>query len=85
MALSVRAKDVEADARRLAARRNTSVTGAIRMALKNELANDDDHRAEELERYMAGIREIQDRVAPYVRKDVTEDDIMGWDENGLPT
>ncbi len=85
MALSVRAKDVEAAARQLADRRGTSVTGALRLALTNELARDAHAEQADYEKFMAGIREIQERVAKIPDSGLTEDEIMGWDESGLPT
>lgn len=81
----MRAKDVEDDARTLARRRRTSVTGALRIALKNELARDGDAEKESYAAFKARIRAIQDRVALIPDSGLTEDEIMGWDENGLPT
>ena len=85
MAMSIRKQSVEAKARTLADRRGITMTGAIEQALDNEIARDEDVKEERRRRMRAAVREIQDRVAALPDSGLTEDEIMGWDENGLPT
>jgi len=86
MALSIKDSETEKLVRTLAERRGTGVTGAIRLAVANELARDDEARAAEKERRLRAIREIQRRFAALpVTDDRSPDEIIGYDENGLPT
>lgn len=85
MALSIRKQSVELKARALAARRGLTMTGAIEQALDHELARDEGEKEERRRRARAIVREIQDAVAALPDSGLTEDEIMGWDENGLPT
>jgi antitoxin VapB len=81
MGLSVKDSETERLVRELAARRRTGVTGAIKLAVSNELARD----KADIERRMAAIAEIQKQVAklPVLMSD---DEVDAWmyDENGLP-
>ncbi len=85
MALSIKDPEAEALIRRLAEIRKTTLTGAIRLAVNNELARDDAARQAEVERKRKAIREIQERFAqlPVTDPTVNADDWM-YDENGLP-
>lgn len=85
MALSIRKQSVELKARALADRRGLTMTGAIEEALDNELARDEGEKEERRRRARAIVREIQEAVAAMPDSGLTEDEIMGWDENGLPT
>ncbi len=85
MALSIRKQSVETKARALADRRGISMTGAIELALDRELAREDAERETEFQRVWAEVRRIQDAYAALPSSGLTEQDIMGWDENGLPT
>jgi antitoxin VapB len=85
MAFSIRNERVEEKARRYAARHHTTLTGALELALDAAIARDADLRAEEYRRWKAEIRDIQAEVAKIPDSGRTEQDIMGWDENGLPT
>ena len=85
MALSIRKQSVETKARQLAVRRGLSMTGAIEQALDNELARDEHNKEAEFERVWQGVREIQVAYAAARPNGLTEQDIMGWDEDGLPT
>lgn len=85
MALSIRKQSVELKARTLADRRGMTMTGVIEQALDNELLRDDEAKEERRRRAWAVVREVQDAVAAMPDNGLTEDQIMGWDENGLPT
>ncbi len=86
MGLSIKNDAVEAMIRDLAARRGVSMTEALRQALEAELAREEADRA-------ARIAEKRKRVAETVARlralpvldDRSPDEILGYDENGLPT
>jgi antitoxin VapB len=84
MGLSIKDPETEALARKLAAHRGISLTSAIRGALTESLANDNQLREAEIERRRAAIKEIQGQVAklPILNPHVNADDWM-YDENGL--
>jgi hypothetical protein len=65
MGLNIKNEEVVALVRRLAARRGTDMTDAIRQAVTRELAADE----EVVEQRLRAIREIQDRVAALPRLD----------------
>ena len=86
MALSIKNMEVEQLARELARRRRVSVTEAIRQSLEREVArerlvprpNDSD--------LLTKLREISDRAGRIPRiSDMTDDEILGYDELGIPT
>lgn len=84
MALSVKDPETDAMVRKLARRRRTSFTGAIRLAVSNELAKDD-RPAKDPETFRAIVAELQAEWAGMpVLDDRTADEILGYDENGLP-
>jgi hypothetical protein len=85
MAFSIRNQQVEKKARAYAATRGASLTGALEMALDLALAHERHERDEAYNEWKAAIREIQKKVAQSPATGLTEQDIMGWDENGLPT
>ncbi len=84
MALSI--KDMETDAlvRELARRKNLSFTGAIRLAVGNELERDNGHSTQERERKIAAVREIQARWRAFPPLDLKAVDDEMYDEHGLP-
>ena len=85
MALSIKDEELDRKVRRLAALRGTSFTGALRLAVDNELARDgvDPERAARIDK---AVREAQAwfRAGP-IDRSMTEDEILGYDENGIPT
>lgn len=85
MALSIRKQSVETKARHLASRRGLTMTGAIEQALDNELARDEASIEAELQKMIAMLRENSRAYMAAPSTGLTEQDIMGWDENGLPT
>jgi antitoxin VapB len=85
MALSIKDKETEALARRLAARTGESLTVATRRALEDRLRRlgDDDRRKADLLDDLAAIRR---RVSALPELDTrSPEEIIGYDENGLPT
>jgi hypothetical protein len=84
MALSIRKQSVEHKARDLAARRGLSMTGAIEQALDNELARDEARFETEVRETIAMLRENSRVYMAAPSTGLTEQDIMGWDEDGLP-
>jgi antitoxin VapB len=84
MALSIKDKETEALARRLAQRTGESLTVATRRALEDRLRRlGDDQKKAALLEDLAGIRR---RVGALPRFDErSADEIIGYDENGLPT
>lgn len=88
MALSIKNREVEALARELARLSGKPITEAVRDGLRREVERakviaaatpkDDDY----VERIMAIGRKV---AAMPVLDDRTPDEILGYDENGLPT
>ena len=85
MALSIRKQSVETKARQVAARHGLTMTGAIERALDNEIARDEADFETELQETIAMLRENSRAYMAAPSTGLTEQDIMGWDENGLPT
>jgi antitoxin VapB len=86
MALSIRDPDTDRLARELAKLTGESMTGAIRVALEQRLAREKRRREADLERRRARINAIVERVAKLpVLDDRSPEEILGYDENGLPT
>ena len=88
MALSIKDNETDALVRRLAAARKLSYTGAIKLAVSNELAREDSagKRSEaEIDKMWAAIRDIQAQWSAIPDK-MTAEEIDDWmyDENGLP-
>ena len=85
MALSIRDPHTDRLARELAALTGESMTEAIRTALAERLARTRSAREDELARLIADVRAIQERVARLpVLDDRPDDEILGYDEDGLP-
>lgn len=84
MALSIKDDETDALVRELARRKKLSFTGAIRLAVSNELDRSDDAREAEHERKRAVVRELQERWRAYPPLDLKAIDEEMYDENGLP-
>jgi len=84
--MSVLIKDADADRaiRRLAARTGETLTEAVRIAADERFARLPKSKGridrEELERVLARIRSY-----PTANEHLTDDEIIGYDENGLPS
>ena len=88
MALSIKDEETDALVRRLARARRLSYTGAIKLAVSNELAkeapNPKGSEADQARR-RAAVREIQERWAQLPDR-MTAEEVDAWmyDEHGLP-
>lgn len=79
--MNIKDPEVHRMARELAARRRTTATGAVRQALIEALARDDEARADRAgtaERLLAIAAEARSVGGPYL----TDEDL--YDERGLP-
>ena len=91
MAFSIRNSRVEEKARSYAAQQGTTLTGALELALDKALhvperrPFDDPEREAAFQEWYRPIREASERIGALPDTGPTEQDIMGWDENGLPT
>lgn len=85
MALSIRDPETDRLARELAALTGESMTKAIRTALEERLARAKRRREAEIERKRAAIDAIVERFSKLpVLDDRSPDEIIGYDEHGLP-
>lgn len=85
MALSIKNEELDQRIRKLAELTGKSLTSSLRIAVDNEIARHEGKKAKDLEAIRARVRAIQERVASYPRSDLTDDEILGYDENGLPS
>lgn len=87
MALSIKNDEVERLARQLAARRRISITEAIRQSLEREAATPDAAALPaEKKRLFDELMEIAERAGTIPQtSDMTDDEILGYDEFGAPT
>jgi antitoxin VapB len=82
MALSIKDPETDRLARELAKATGESITEAIRAALRERLERERRRRRAEI---AAGIRRIQERLARLpVRDPRPADEILGYDQHGLP-
>jgi antitoxin VapB len=85
MAISIKSPEADHLARQLAATTGESITVAITIAIRERLAREERKR-ESKRLLLADIMAIADHCASLpVLDSRTEDEIMGWDENGLPS
>ena len=86
MALSIKNMEVEQLARELARRRRVSVTEAIRQSLEREVARERLVQQPKESDLLTKLREISDQAGRIPRiSDMTDDEILGYDELGIPT
>ena len=86
MALSIKNERAEELVRTLAQREGISMTRAIVLAVDNELKRKDTVTDAEKKRRRAAIRAIQARIAKQnIDWSLSDDEILGYDEDGLPT
>jgi antitoxin VapB len=84
MALSIKSIETEHLAREIAARTGESLTGAIQKALEERLERLNSNRRSQA--LAAQIDDILQRVDEMPDLDArTPDEIIGYDENGLPS
>ena len=83
MALSIKNAETERLARQLAKTTGESLTEAVTEALRERLARATGRR--DPKRFMEEIHEIQGRVAALpVLESGTDEELIGYDEHGLP-
>ena len=81
MALSIKTEEADRLARELAAATGESLTEAVTQALRERL-----ERVQSRDDYLDRIRRLQDEYASHPVVDPrTPDEIIGYDEFGLPT
>lgn len=86
MALSIRDPETDRLARELAALTGETMTAAIRTALQERLDRERGRRQRRSEREIREILEIVERFQSLpVLDDRSADEILGYDEDGLPT
>lgn len=85
MPLSIKAPEADRLARQLAAVTGETITDAVIVAMRERLAREE-RKHQDLQALLEDLRAISHHCASLpVLDNRTEDEIMGWDENGLPT
>ncbi len=87
MALLIKNVEVERLARALARSRGMSVTEAIRQSLENEIARENLTSQQNESDLIVRLMEISEQSGRIPVRDhpMTEDEILGYDELGIPT
>jgi antitoxin VapB len=81
MTLKIDSPEADRLAEELAELTGEPIEAAVTKALRDQLA-----RQKEVDRVLAGVRRISDRFASLPVLDPrTPDEILGYDDNGLPT
>ena len=84
MALSIKSQQADQLARHLAKLTGESMTEAIEVALRERV--DRLERSAQLPDFLEEVKALQERIASYPVLDPrSADEILGYDENGLPT
>ena len=85
MVLSIKAPEADRLARQLAATTGESITVAVIVSMRERLERQK-RKQEDRQTLIADLMAIADHCASLpVLDNRTEDEIMGWDENGLPS
>ena len=85
MAISIKSPEADSLARRLAATTGESITVAITIAMRGRLAREE-RKQQNIQALLDDVRAITHHCASRPVLDTrSEDEIMGWDENGLPS
>ncbi|MDP9349731.1 MAG: type II toxin-antitoxin system VapB family antitoxin [Gemmatimonadota bacterium] len=85
MALSIKNPETERLARELARTTGESLTEAVTQALRDRLVREAGHKGDR-EQVIAEIRRIQEEFQRLpILDDRTADEIIGYDEHGLPS
>jgi antitoxin VapB len=85
MALSIKMPEADRLARRLADTTGETITVAVLLAIRERLEREE-HRRRDKAALLEEVRAISHHCASLPVLDTrTEDEIMGWDENGLPS
>ncbi|RMF32859.1 MAG: protein transcription factor [Alphaproteobacteria bacterium] len=83
MSLSIKNAEVERMSRAIAARKGVSITEAIRQALAAEEARYEAEVRERVDRVMGLVEEMRRLPSRDDRR--TDEEILGYDETGLPS
>jgi len=84
MGVSIKNEETEQLIRELARRKGVGVTTAVRLAVRNELAKTPPLKKSP-EKIIAAVRKIQGLAAKLpILDDRSADEILGYDEKGLP-
>lgn len=85
MPISIKAPEADRLARQLTAVTGETITDAVIVAMRERLAREERKRQDKAA-LLEEIRAISHHCASLPVLDTrTEDEIMGWDENGLPS
>jgi antitoxin VapB len=85
MALSIKSSEVERKVRRLAAVTGQSITTAVSLAVDEQLKREERKRQNK-DAALAEVQAIIDHLATLPILDTrSEDEILGYDENGIPS
>jgi antitoxin VapB len=85
MALSIKSREADQLARKLAATTGESITEAVTVAMRERLIREQRKR-QDRQSLLSDIRAIVDHFASLpVLDSRTPDEILGYDENGLPS
>ena len=85
MPLSIKAPEADLLARTLAATTGETITEAVIVSMRERLAREE-RKQDNQHALLEELRAIAHHCASLpVLDNRTEDEIMGWDENGLPT
>jgi len=85
MPLSIKAPEADRLARQLANLTGETITDAVIVAMRERLAREERRQRNE-QQMIEDLMAIASHCASLpVLDDRTEDEIMGWDENGLPS
>jgi antitoxin VapB len=82
--LNLKDPEVRELAEELSRRTGETLTGAIKSALREKLDRDAgaENAADRYERMMAVVRGYSEQIGP---RTMTDEEAVGYDENGLPT
>jgi antitoxin VapB len=85
MPISIKSPEADQLARRLAATTGETITDAVTVAMRERLEREL-RKQQDTQRLIDDLRAISEHCASLpVLDSRTEDEIMGWDENGLPS
>jgi antitoxin VapB len=85
MGLSIKNAEVERLARELAGHRKISITEAIRQSLEREVKREKAVKKSRESMYDAIMAIARESAVLPTNDDLTEDEILGYDEHGVPT
>ena len=85
MALSIKTEEADALARALAAETHESLTEAVTVALRERLERVRRARRGDLATAIARIQEHAAAGRIFTRDEIADEDIIGYDEHGLPS